>query len=70
MLTFTDDEFKAQIEADTGLRPGWSPESFRDPAADVKQSLARIAASPFIPYRNQVRGFVYSVSDGSLTEIT
>jgi carbonic anhydrase len=70
MLTFTDDEFKAQIEADTGLRPGWAPESFRDPAADVKQSLARIGANPFIPYKGQVRGFVYSVTDGSLTEVT
>ena len=70
MLTFTDDEFKAQIEADTGLRPGWAPESFRDPAKDVRQSLARIAANPFIPYKDSVRGFVYSVTDGSLTEVT
>jgi carbonic anhydrase len=70
MLTFTDDEFKAQIESDTGLRPSWAPESFRDPAADVKQSLARISANPFIPHKDQVRGFVYSVTDGSLTEIT
>ncbi|HET7474591.1 MAG TPA: carbonic anhydrase [Dermatophilaceae bacterium] len=69
MLTFTDDEFKAAIEADTGLRPGWAAESFRDPAADVKQSMARIAASPFIPHKDQVRGFVYSVTDGSLTEV-
>ena len=68
MLTFTDDEFKAQIEADTGLRPGWAAESFRDPAADVKQSLARIQANPFILHKDQVRGFVYSVTDGSLTE--
>ena len=70
MLTFTDDEFKAEIEADTGLRPGWAPESFRDPAKDVRQSLARIAANPFIPYKDSVRGFVYSVTDGSLTEVT
>ena len=69
MLTFTDDEFKAQIEADTGLRPGWAPKSFRDPAADVKQSLARIAANPFIPIKDSVRGFVYSVTEGTLTEI-
>ena len=70
MLTFTDDDFKAQIEADTGLRPGWAPESFRDPAADVSQSMARIAANPFIPHKDHVRGFVYSVTDGTLTEIT
>ncbi len=70
MLTFTDDAFKAQIEADTGLRPGWAAESFSDAGADVRQSLARIAASPFIQHKDQVRGFVYSVTDGSLTEIT
>ncbi len=70
MLTFTDDEFKAQIEADTGLRPAWAPESFRDPESDVKQSRARILASPFIPHKDQVRGFVYSVTDGSLTEVS
>jgi len=65
----TDDEFKAQIEADTGLRPGWAPESFRDPSADVRQSLARIAANPFIPHKDSVRGFVCSVTEGTLTEI-
>ena len=70
MLTFTDDEFKAQIETDTGIRPPWAPESFRDPAEDVKQSLARIAANPFIACKDQVRGFVYSVTDGSLGEIS
>ena len=70
MLTFTDDDFKAQIEADTGLRPGWAAESFRDPAQDVRQSLARIQASPFIPHKDQVRGFVYSVTDGTLTEVS
>ncbi|MGC0250915.1 beta-class carbonic anhydrase [Pseudactinotalea sp. Z1748] len=69
MLTFTDDEFKAQIEADTGIRPPWAPESFRDPADDVRQSLARIAANPFVPHKDRVRGFVYSVTDGTLTEV-
>jgi carbonic anhydrase len=70
MPTFTDDDFKAQIEADIGLRPRWVPESFRDPAADVKQSLARIAANPFIPHKDSVRGFVYCVTEGTLTQIT
>ncbi len=70
MLTFTDDDFKAQVEADTGLRPPWSPESFRDPAGDVRQSLGRLRASPFVPHKDQVRGFVYSVTDGTLTEVS
>lgn len=70
MLTFTDDAFKAQIEADTGIRPAWAAEAFGDPAQDVRQSLRRLAASPFVPHRDRVRGFVYSVSDGTLAEIT
>lgn len=70
MLTFTDDDFKAQIQTETGMRPAWAPESFHDAAQDVKQSVARIAASPFIPHKDEVRGFVYSVTDGSLTEIS
>jgi carbonic anhydrase len=70
MLTFTDDDFKAQVEADTGLRPSWAPESFRDPAEDVRQSIARIQASPFVPHKDQVRGFVYSVTDGSLSAVS
>lgn len=69
MLTFTDDDFKAQIEADTGIRPSWAAEAFADPAADVRQSLRRIAASPDLPLKDQVRGFVYSVADGSLDEV-
>ena len=70
MLTFSDDELKAQIEADTGIRPPWAAEAFGDPADDVRQSLRRIAANPFIPHKDQVRGFVYSVTDGTLNEVT
>jgi carbonic anhydrase len=69
MLTFTDDAFTAQIEADTGMRPPWSPESFTDPDDDVRRSMARITENPFIPHRDSVRGFVYDVTDGSLREV-
>jgi len=69
MLTFTDDEFRAQIAAETGIRPPWAAEAFADVEADVRQSIARIKASPFIPHRDAVRGFVYSVEKGTLTEV-
>jgi carbonic anhydrase len=69
MLTFKDDEVKDQIEADTGLRPPFALESFPDPAKDVRQSMARLAASPFIPYKDEVRGFVYDVKTGRLNEV-
>ncbi|GAB3920220.1 carbonic anhydrase [Kribbella albertanoniae] len=70
MLTFTDDEFKASIQAETGLKPDWSAEAFPDVDADVRQSIARITADPFIPVKTSVRGFVYDVAKGSLREIT
>ena len=69
MLTFTDDEFKATIEADTGIRPQWAVEAFSDLDRDVRQSIARIRASPFIPHKHSVRGFVYEVETGRLREV-
>ncbi len=69
MLTFRDDELKAQILADTGLRPSFAFEAFPDPDDDVRQSIARIQASPFVPERGQVRGFVYEVETGRLREV-
>jgi carbonic anhydrase len=70
MLTFTDDDFKKAIEQDTGIRPGWAAEAFPDLDADVRQSIARIKASPFVPRKDAVRGFVYDVHSGALREVT
>ena len=65
----TEDEFKGAIEAETGIRPPWAVEAFTDAAADVRQSIARIAASPFLPHKDQVRGFVFDVTTGRLNEV-
>ena len=70
MLTFTDDEFKASIEKDTEIRPEWAAEAFPDLDGDVRQSIARIKASPFIPNKDAVRGFVYEVESGRLREVS
>ena len=69
MLTFTDDEFKAQVQADTGIKPAWAAEAFSDLDIDVRQSIARIRAEPSIPVKDCVRGFVYDVTNGSLREV-
>jgi len=69
MLTFTDDDFKRSIEQDTGIRPEWAAEAFGDLDADVRQSINRVKASPFIPHRDAVRGFVYEVETGRLREV-
>ena len=70
MLTFTDDELRGRIERETGIKPTWAPEAFADLDADVRQSIARIQASPFIPHRDRVRGFIYQIENGRLREIT
>jgi carbonic anhydrase len=69
MLTFTDDDFKSAIEKDTGIKPPWAAEAFGDLDADVRQSIARIKASPFVPNTGAVRGFVYEVETGRLREV-
>jgi carbonic anhydrase len=70
MLTFSDDELKAQIHEDVGLKPHFSMESFLDLEEDVQQSIARIQASPFIPHKQSVRGFIYEVETGRLREVS
>ena len=69
MLTFTDDSFRGDLQKDTGIKPPWSPESFTDLDDDVRSSIGRIKASPFIPKKNSVRGFVYDVHTGRLREV-
>ena len=70
MLTFSDDDFRRQVQDDTGVKPPWAPEAFPDLDEDVKQSIARIKASPFVPRKDRVRGFVYDVHDASLREVS
>jgi carbonic anhydrase len=70
MLTFTDDAFKKSVQDETGIKPEWAAEAFDDIDTDVRQSLARIQASPFIPRKDSVRGFVYEVETGRLREVS
>jgi carbonic anhydrase len=70
MLTFTDDDFKRQIQDETGIKPEWAVETFTDLDEDVRQSIARIESSPFIPNKDSVRGFVYEVETGRLREVS
>jgi carbonic anhydrase len=69
MLTFGDDDFRRQVQDDTGIKPEWPAEAFSDLDEDVRQSIARIKASPFVPRKDQVRGFVYDVHSGGLREV-
>jgi carbonic anhydrase len=70
MLTFSDDEFRRSVQDDVGVKPEWAAEAFPDLDEDVRQSIARIKASPFIPRKDAVRGFVYHVETGELREVS
>jgi carbonic anhydrase len=70
MLTFKDDDVKEAIEKDTGIRPPFAMEAFTDLDADVRQSIARIEASPFVAHKDTIRGFVFEVETGRLREVT
>jgi len=70
MLTFSDDDFRRSIQEDTGIKPDWHSETMTDLEEDVRQSIARVKASPFIPNKGSVRGFVYDVETGELREVT
>ena len=69
MLTFKDDEVKGKIESEVGIRPAFALEAFSNLEEDVRQSIGRIHASPFIPTKTSVRGFVYDVRTGRLNEV-
>ena len=70
MLTFRDDDVKDAIQSDTGLRPSFAMEAFGSLEGDVRQSISRIKASPFVPAKDRIRGFVYDCASGRLNEIS
>ncbi len=68
MLTFTDEDLAARLEAETGARPAWSAHAFADLDTDVREAMARLRESPFLPSK-QIRGFVYDVTTAALREV-
>ncbi len=69
LMKVSEDDMRAELERETGLRPRFSMESFKDPYTDVRQSILRLKSSPFLPYRDKIRGFVYDVTTGLLNEV-
>ncbi len=70
MLTITEDKFRSQLRAETGVEPDWDIGAFSSLEQSVRDSAARIAASPFVPHARSIRGFVFDVETGGLREIT
>ncbi len=65
----TEDGFKDELQEETGLRPPWAIEAFREVKDSVRQSMERVRRSPFVPYTDNVRGFVYDVRTAAITEV-
>jgi len=65
----TEDQLKQELEAELGIKPWWSVESFSDPYADTRQSMERLRHTPFISFKDHIRGFVYDVETGLLNEV-
>jgi carbonic anhydrase len=70
MVGIDDESFRRGIERETGLRPPWAAEAFANIEQEIRQGIARVKASPFLPARDRVRGFVYDVASGRLREVT
>ena len=61
--------FREELEAELGVKPWWSLETFSDPYQDTRQSIQRLLMTPFVPHKQHIRGFVYDITDGLLHEV-
>ena len=69
LASLNEEQFMADLEVETGSTPSWRVQAFDDPYDDVRESIDRLQASPFLPHTDAIRGFVYDVSDGRLREV-
>lgn len=69
LQAISEDKFKAEIEGEVGIKPWWALEAFSDPYVDTRQSINRLQHSPFVLYKDHIRGFVYDLADGHLQEV-
>lgn len=70
MTTFDGEEFREELWSETGVEPAWrSAGAFDDVQQNVRDTVARIRSEPALPHRDLVRGFVYDVTSGALTEV-
>jgi carbonic anhydrase len=69
LTLFTDDDFRSELERETGLRPPWAVETFVDVKEDVRQSVERVRRSPYLTHTEVVRGFVVDVETQTVDEI-
>ena len=66
---FDDEAFRAQLAEESGAVPPWKVAGFTDLRADTRRSVEAVRNCPWIPYRDEVRGFVFDVATGALSEV-
>lgn len=64
----SEEEFKAELEGEFGIKPRWSLETFVDPYADTRQSMERLIVTPFVDH-SHMHGFVYDIRTGELHKV-
>jgi carbonic anhydrase len=68
MAMIDDEDFLDELESESGVRPTWKPGGFAKPEDDVRASLERIRACPWL-VSTEARGFVFDVATGHLIEV-
>lgn len=69
LQTFTDEAFKNELEAETGVRPTWEDKCFTDVDDSVRESVRLLHESPYLVDVEHIRGFVFEVATGALREV-
>ena len=64
-----EEEVRAEIARDVGREPDFPLLGFDDLRDNVRRSIERLSTDPLLPNRSSVRGFVYDVSSGRVTEV-
>ena len=66
---FDDEAFRAELAAAAGDVPPWDTPGFTDLYEDTRRSVETVRNCSWIPHRDEVRGFVFDVATGGLSEV-
>lgn len=68
--TYDDADFRQELEQETGRAVPWAATEFGDQQDNVRAAVQLVRRSPFLPHVDDVRGFIYDVDSGLLTEVS
>lgn len=72
MLTFKDEDLTARLQQETGKVPVAPARfyAFTDLEENVHEQIRKVRSHPWIPESIPVRGFIYDVDTGRLSEVS